>query len=124
LPPNADRSVNPKQAQQAYLNRLLAHDAAVATTYRLTQSFATMIRERGGARLDAWLAEADGSDVPALRRFAAGLRADLEAVRAGLTESWSNGPTEGFVHKLKLVKRQAYGRAGFAVLRQRVMLAA
>jgi len=62
--------------------------------------------------------------VPALRRFAAGLRADSGAVRAGLTESWSNGPTEGFVHKLTLVKRQAYGRAGFAVLRQRVMLAA
>lgn len=110
--------------QQAYLDRLLAHDAAVATAYRLTQSFAAMIRERGGTRLEAWLAEADSSDVPALRRFAAGLRADLEAVRAGLTESWSNGPTEGFVHKLKLVKRQAYGRAGFAVLRQRVMLAA
>jgi len=62
--------------------------------------------------------------VPALTRFAAGLRADLAAVRAGLTESWSNGPTEGFVHKLKLLKRQAYGRAGCAVLRQRVLLAA
>jgi len=106
------------------MDRLLAHDAAVATAYRLTQSFAAMIRERGGTGLDAWLAEADGSDVPTLRRFAAGLRADLEAVRAGLTENWSNGPTEGFVHKLKLVKRQAYGRAGFAVLRQRVTLAA
>jgi len=60
----------------------------------------------------------------ALRRFAKGLRADLSAVRAGLTEVWSNGPTEGFVHKLKLVKRQGYGRAGFAVLRQRVLQAA
>lgn len=110
--------------QQAYLDRLHQADTTVAAAYRLAQEFAAMARQRGGARLDAWLADVDGCDVPALRRFATGLRADLEAVRAGLTESWSNGPTEGFVHKRKLVKRQAYGRAGFAVLRQRVLLAA
>ncbi len=109
--------------QQAYLERAQAADGALASAYQLTQSFATMVRERGGTRLDAWLAEVDSCDVPGLRRFATGLRADLKAVRAGLTERWSNGPTEGFVHKLKLVKRQAYGRAGFAVLRQRVLLA-
>jgi len=106
------------------MDRLLANDAAVVTAYRLTQSFAAMIRERGGTHLDAWLVEAAACPVPALRRFATGLRGDLDAMRAGLTERWSNGPTAGFVHKLKLVKRQAYGRAGFAVLRQRVMLAA
>ena len=60
---------------------------------------------------------------PALRRFATGLRADLEAVRAGLTEIWSNGPTEGFVHQRKLRKRQGYGRAGFDLLRQRLLFA-
>jgi len=92
--------------------------------YRLTQDFAALVRERGGDRLDAWLAEADACAVPALQRFATGLRAELEAVRAVLTEAWSNGPTEGFVNKLKVVKRQAYGRAGFAVLRQRILLAA
>jgi transposase len=106
--------------QQAYLDCLQAANAGVATAYRLTQTFAAMVRERGGEQLDTWLAEAEGSDVGALRRFAQGLRKDLAAVRAGLTERWSNGPTEGFVHKLKLVKRQAYRRAGFAVLRQRV----
>lgn len=110
--------------QQAYLDRLLAADAAVASAYRLTRDFATLVRERGGDHLDAWLAEVDACAAPALARFAAGLRADLEAVRAGLTEPWSNGPTEGFVHKLKLMKRQAYGRAGFALLRRRVMCAA
>ena len=99
-------------------------NAGVATAYRLTQGFAVMVRERGGERPDEWLAKAEGGEVAALRRFAKGLRKDLAAVRAGLTEPWSNGPTEGFVHKLKLVKRQAYGRAGFAVLRQRVVRAA
>jgi transposase len=110
--------------QQAHLDRLQKAHVAVATAYRLTQTFAAMVRERDGEQLDDWLAEAEGGDVAALRRFAKGLRKDLAAVRAGLTARWSNGPTEGFVHKLKLVKRQAYGRAGFAVLRQRVVRAA
>jgi transposase len=118
------RPADLKPEQQAYLDRLQEAHAALATAYRLTQAFAAMVRERGGEHLDAWLAEAEGSEVAALRRFATGLRKDLAAVRAGLTEPWSNGPTEGFVHKLKLVKRQAYGRAGFAVLRQRVVRAA
>jgi len=83
-----------------------------------------MVRERGGDRPDVWLGEADTCGVPALRRLAQGLRADLDAVRAGLTERWSNGPTEGFVHKRKLLKRQGYGRAGFDLLRQRVLCAA
>ena len=96
----------------------------MAAAYRLAQDFAAIVRERGGDRLDQWLAEADACQVPALKRFAKGLRADLAAVRAGLTETWSNGPTEGFAHKRKLVKRQAYGRASFAVLRQRVLRAA
>jgi transposase len=109
--------------QQAYLKRLTTINNTLDTAYRLTQDFATMVRERQGDRFDQWLTETEACDVPALRRFATGLRGDLAAVRAGLREKWSNGPTEGFVHKLKLVKRQSYGRAGFAVLRQRVMRA-
>ncbi len=99
-------------------------DAAVATAYRLTQDFAVMVRERQGARLDVRLAEADACAVPALQRFARGVRADLDAVRAGRTEIWSNGPTEGCVHKRTLLKRQGYGRAGFDLVRQRVLCAA
>ena len=110
-------------AQQAYLDQLRQADEALATADTLTQDFATMLRERGGERLDAWLAEAEACPVPALRRFATGLRGDLDAVRAGLSEPWSNGPTEGYVHKLKLLKRQGYGRAGFDLLRQRVLAA-
>jgi transposase len=51
------------------------------------------------------------------------LRKDLDAVRAGLTQKWSNGPVEGFVHKLKLLKRQGYGRASFELLRARMLAA-
>ena len=111
-------------AQQVYLDRLQQADEAVASAYALVQDFAAMLRERRGERLDDWLAEAEGCPAPALRRFATGLRGDLDAVRAGLSEPWSNGPTEGFVHKLKLLKRQGYGRAGFDLLRQRMLCAA
>ena len=83
-----------------------------------------MVRERQGERLDAWLGEANACDVPALRRFGTGLHADLDAVRGVQTEMWSNGAAEGFVHKLKLLKRQGYGRVGFDLLRQRVLCAA
>ena len=82
-----------------------------------------MARNLAGEDLGRWLEEAEACSAPAMRRFAAGLRKDLVAVRAGLTETWSNGPVEGFVHKLKLVKRQGYGRSGFELLRARVLAA-
>ena len=107
--------------QEAYLERLGALDETSAEAYRLTQEFAGMVRRLEGEKLDRWLEEAEASEAAVMRRFAKGLRKDLSAVRAGLTESWSNGPVEGFVHKLKLIKRQMYGRAGFALLRRRVL---
>jgi hypothetical protein len=55
---------------------------------------------------------------------ARGLQDDFVAIKAGLTLEWSNGVTEGEIHRLKRVKRQSYGRAGFALFRQRVLLAA
>lgn len=80
-----------------------------------------MVRERRGNDLEGWMAEATDSAIAALARFARGLRDDFAGVKAGLTLAWSNGVTEGQIHRLKLVKRQGYGRAGFALLRQRVL---
>ena len=82
-----------------------------------------MVRNLEGGKLDGWLEEAEACEAPAMRRFAVGIKKDLAAVRAGLTETWSNGPAEGFVHKLKLLKRQGYGRAGFDLLRARMLAA-
>jgi transposase len=59
--------------------------------------------------------------VKALRAFANGLLKDAAAVRAGLSLTWSNGPTEGFIHRLKLLKRQGYGRAGVDFWRHRIL---
>jgi transposase len=61
------------------------------------------------------------SGVKGLRAFVKGLLKDAAAVRAGLSLIWSNSPTEGFVHRLKLLKRQAYGRAGVDFLRHRIL---
>ena len=76
------------------------------------------------AELDAWMAEARACGVAAIETFAAGLEQDGAAVRAALTESWSSGQAEGQVNRLKLLKRQSYGRAGFDLPRRRVLLTA
>ena len=118
--PPAERS----REAQMYLDQLCAMEAGIARAYGLSQGFLAMVWERQGAHLKDWMAEAMHSGVEALARFARGLQEDLAAVTAGLTLTWSNGVTEGHVHRLKLVKRQGYGRAGFALLRQRVLQAA
>ena len=112
------------EEQCAYLKLLRGEDAAIATAVDLAEDFLVMLRRREGERLEAWLDAADASDVEELKRFAAKLRTDLAAVQAGLTLRHSNGQTEGHVTKLKLVKRQGYGRAKVDLLRKRLLRAA
>ena len=84
-------------------------------------------RDRPEAPLEAletWLGDARACGVPAVETFAAGLEQDGAAVRAALTTPWSNGQTEGRITRLKLLKRQMYGRAGLDLLRRRMLLAA
>ncbi len=80
-----------------------------------------MLREREGKRFDAWLERVEKQGVSELQSFANGLKKDDDAVKAGLTLEWSNGQTEGQVHRLKLLKRQMYGRGRFDLLRKRVL---
>ncbi|HET8851403.1 MAG TPA: ISL3 family transposase [Ktedonobacteraceae bacterium] len=93
----------------------------VDLAYDLVQQFARMLRTRTGELLDAWLAQVESSNLPELQSFAAGVEKDKDAVRAGLTWWISNGMVEGHVTKLKLIKRQGYGKAGFPLLRKRVL---
>jgi transposase len=118
--PTAKRS----REVQTYLDQLCLMDTGIARANALIQAFLTMIRERRGHDLEAWMAEATDSGIEVLARFARGLQDDLMAIKAGLTLEWSNGVTEGQIHRLKLMKRQGYGRAGFALLRQRLLQAA
>jgi len=109
------------EEQKQYLDRLCASDGALDDARRLTREFSKMVREHEGKKLDGWLTEATSSEAEVMRKFAAGLKKDLLAVRAGLTESWSTGPVEGFIHKIKLIKRQGYGRANLDLLRARAL---
>jgi transposase len=109
--------------QKEYLGRLCASDTTLADARRLTQDFAEIVRGLEGEKLDGWLTEAESSEAEVMSKFAAGLKKDLAAVRAGLMESWSTGPVEGFINKLKLLKRQGYGRANLDLLRARALAA-
>ena len=94
----------------------------VATASSLAHEFVSMLRQRRGERLDDWIqCTWDRSTPRELRMFATGLKSDYAAVKAALTTNWSNGQVEGQVNRLKLIKRQMYGRAKFDLLRKRVL---
>ena len=110
--------------EQARLDAIRARSDELATALDLADGFAELIRKRSRETLGEWLARGEASSDPDLRRFAEGIRRDEAAVHAAVTETWSNGPVEGHVNRLKMIKRQMYGRAGFVLLRARVLDAA
>ena len=85
--------------------------------------FAEMMTGRHGERLDTWIAAVEADDQPDLHPFVTGLRRDYAAVRNGLTLPHSSGAVEGSVNRIKMIKRQMYGRANLDLLRKRVLLA-
>jgi transposase len=94
---------------------------SIDLAYLLVQQFLQMVRTRTGERLDAWLEAVASSSLTDLQSFANSVLEDKEAVFAGLTREESNGPTEGHITRLKLIKRSMYGRAQFDLLRLRVL---
>jgi transposase len=117
LQPSEDLSA----LEAAYVSDLLSRAPVVATTREVVQTFFTLLGERQSDQLDAWLAQAEASGVQALAAFAEGIRRDYQAIRAAFELPWSQGQTEGQVHRLKLLKRQMYGRAKLDLLRRRVL---
>jgi len=107
-----------------FLAALLARCPEVAAAATLAGDFLALLRGRDRAALGGWLDRAATGDVPEFRELAAGLARDRPAVEAALTTAWSNGQVEGHVNKLKLTKRAMFGRAGFPLLRRRVLGAA
>jgi len=114
------RAEERETAEQARLDKLRDADAGLREALDLAAEFAGMVRKQVAVPLAEWLVKAEGSGCAELRNFAGGLRLDEAAVAAALTESWSNGPVEGQVNRLKLIKRSMYGRAGWELLRARV----
>jgi transposase len=109
------------EPDRAYVERLLGLSPALAAARDLALRFGALVRARPADALTPWLADTANSE---LRGFAAGLRQDEQAVRAALTLPWSSGQVEGQVTRLKLVKRQGYGRAKLDLLKARLVRAA
>ncbi len=118
----ADGDLTPRQA--AFLDHLAQSWPEAQEARTLARDFDRLIRERDAAALESWLARAEMSGLREFAEFVAGLRRDLAAVTAALTEAWSSGQVEGHVNKLKLVKRAMFGRAKPDLLRRRVLRAA
>jgi transposase len=110
-----------KPEEATWLAQLEVACPLVRTGRELAHRFIRMVKDRQPTALADWLHAAEVSGLRELRSFAAGLRRDLAAVEAALSQRWSNGPTEGHVNRLKLIKRQMFGRAKFDLLRQRVL---
>jgi transposase len=89
---------------------------------RHVRSFATMMRDLRGDRLPTWIDDVRNSEIRDLVQYADGLVRDLDAVTAGLSVPWSSGQAEGQNTRVKLIKRQGYGRANFDLLRKRILL--
>jgi len=109
--------------QTAYIEQLIQSDATVAAVFKLAQDFGCLLRKREGqVRLEQWKAAVQASGIAELIAFVDGLADDAEAVANGCCESWNNGMVEGFVNKVKWIKRSSYGQAGFPLLQRRVLL--
>ncbi len=110
--------------EQLLRAELLARCPPLTDATTLAQEFIRIIRGHHAEDLDPWIALASAQSTPMdLRRFARGLIADHAAVQAALSLPWSNGQVEGQINRLKLVKRQMYGRARFDLLRRRFLYA-
>ncbi len=107
--------------EQETVRQLRQSHPEVELAYILVQQFTHMLRTRRGEQLDAWLEQVRTSQIREFHSFVLGIERDKSAVVAGLTLPQNNGVVEGKVNKLKLIKRMGYGRAGFPLLRQRVL---
>jgi transposase len=112
LNPDEQRKLCDMRSRCRHLDALTAHVAA----------FGDMLTGRHGDRLDAWIAAVEADDLPELHSYANGLKRDYDAVRNGLTLTHSSGAVEGQVNRIKMIKRQMFGRAKLD-LRKRVLLA-
>jgi len=107
--------------QRRLRDKLCEISQDIKLAHSLVQSFCRLLRERQSDQLDSWLEKAEQCGIDVFRGFASGLRKDYAAVKAALTYEWSQGQVEGQVNRLKLIKREMYGRANFDLLRKKVI---
>jgi transposase len=117
------RPDNLSAEDQARLDAILASSPELAAVTAHVRTFAALMTGRRGHDLEQWMTSAAATGEPSLQSFVTGLRADQDAVTAGLTLRWSSGSVEGHVNRIKMLKRQMYGRANPDLLRRRILLA-
>ena len=107
--------------QHSIMEKLCQLFPAIDNAKELAQEFTRIVRERSPGKFNEWLRSATRSTLKEFVSFARGLSDDYQAVQNALRYEWSNGQLEGHVNRLKLIKRQMYGRAKFDLLRARVL---
>ena len=107
--------------RQRKIVEFLKRTPDLVTMRHLVLSFRTILRRGTVGTLKQWIKEAEKAGITAISRFVRRLKSDRAAVENAVAYSWSNGPVEGHINRLKAVKRQMYGRAGFELLRSRVL---
>ncbi len=107
--------------EKKYLETFFKLCPSAEKARKIALEFQDMMKQKKPELLDSWIEDALNSDVENLKRFAQGIQQDYDAVKAALTLEWSNGQVEGQVNRLKTLKRQMYGRAGFKLLRKRIL---
>lgn len=118
------RQENRDSEEQALIEKLIAQHPDLAVAIEIADEFLHLVRQRQGEAFDAWVSKALKSSLKPFQAFAEGLLDDYDAVKASMTLNISNGAVEGLNNRLKLLKRQMYGRAGLALLNKRFVLAA
>ncbi|WP_028954368.1 ISL3 family transposase [Synechocystis sp. PCC 7509] len=116
------REENRVREDTKLLGQLVAQNPDLAIAVELAQEFLRLLRQRQGEAFEPWLTKAQKSSLQPFQVFASGLFDDFAAVKASMMLSVSNGPVEGLNNRLKMLKRQMYGRAGLALLTKRFIL--
>jgi transposase len=112
----------PTAQDEATLKAICRRWPELQESAELARQFASLLKEHDASSLEAWIQLAQEPSVfPEVRRFAEVLRQDWAAVVEAIRQPWSQGQVEGQINRLKLIKRQMYGRANFDLLRQRVL---
>lgn len=109
------------EVQQRLFDRISTQCPDILELRRIALAFRTALIAGESGKLRQWIEGAKRSEFGAIVRFAYGLMKDLPAVCAAVETSWSTGQVEGQINRLKTIKRQMYGRAGFELLRARVL---
>ena len=109
------------QEQAAFMQALYKASPLVEKAAILGKRFKHIIADRQHDELDKWLQDTVDCGMEVMKNFAQNLKRDYDAVKNALTQPWSNGPVEGHINRLKTIKRQMYGRAGFDLLKLRVL---